>query len=260
MHKKANHLFVLAAVSCAAAVFLCMFSHKTVPGVWQRSEGTLLPMDKLQDRDDLPVEWQQKHPEPVVEITDKIPAAASAPDVERNAVSSVANPAGEGKNVFLQLQYLPLENSFVHSHGSQVNGVALGYFLAQKDVSGFSMAFSHLNNGKKSGVSLSFFDECSESSGLALSMIGRRSRNHGLAVGVLNVSENNRGIQLGLVNHSERMTEDDEKTADGKNAAENFGVQTGLINYSDAAGIQFGLWNTNPNGLIKHFPFFNICL
>ena len=89
MHKKANHLFVLAAVSCAAAVFLCMFSHKTVSGVWQRSEGTLLPMDKLQDRDDLPVEWQQKHPEPVVEITDKIPAAASAPAVDSAYIAGI---------------------------------------------------------------------------------------------------------------------------------------------------------------------------
>ena len=38
----------------------------------------------------------------------------------------------------------------------------------------------------------------------------------------------------------------------------NFGVQAGLVNYSEGKGIQFGLWNTNPNGFLKHFPLINI--
>ena len=70
------------------------------------------------------------------------------------------------------------------------------------------------------------------------------------------MAEHNTGLQLGVINEVkpdaliENNSSPDEQT-DG------FGVQAGLINYSEGKGLQFGLWNTNPNAWIKHFPLIN---
>jgi hypothetical protein len=90
-------------------------------------------------------------------------------------------------------------------------------------------------------------------------LIGGSVVNRGFSMGVWNMTENNQGMQLGLFNREE----DDlllDYSMKPQEKDDRFGVQAGLVNYSDTRGIQFGLWNVNPNSWIKYFPLFNICL
>ena len=116
----------------------------------------------------------------------------------------------------------------------------------------------HLYNDQKTGLSVSLLDVCGKSTGMALFLAGGAKVNNGCLVGLWNVTENNRGLQIGVYNHAaEKAMENFSPGTAGEDSG--FGVQAGIVNYSDSPGIQFGLWNTNPNSWIKHFPLFNIC-
>ncbi len=159
----------------------------------------------------------------------------------------------------LQIQLLPWRSYFVVDKNRPVRGVAMGYFLQQNDIQGVSMALMHASNDRKSGVSLSLVELSGTSSGLAMYLAGGPVKNNGLTVGLWNMAECNNGVQLGLLNQIQENIIADysmkaEKPRDG------FGVQAGVVNYSEGRGVQFGLWNTNPNGWVKHFPLINICL
>ena len=121
------------------------------------------------------------------------------------------------------------------------------------------MAFVHAFNAKKTGFSMSVLEMSGESNGFAMFLAGGMIHNNGCSLGLWNMTENNRGLQLGILNQAGRdiLLEYDMKPVE---ESKKFGVQAGIVNYSDAPGIQFGLWNTNPNSFIRHFPFFNICL
>ena len=158
-----------------------------------------------------------------------------------------------------QLQFLPSNSAYLIDHERPVKGVAMGYFLPQKEINGVSLALIHAYNVKKSGFSMSMLEYSGDSTGLSVFLAGGIRHNRGVSMGVWNMTEHNHGVQLGYVNQEERnlLMEYDMKP-DYKE--KKFGVQAGIVNYSDSPGIQLGLWNTNPNSLIKHFPFFNICL
>jgi len=69
----------------------------------------------------------------------------------------------------------------------------------------------------------------------------------GLQVGGVNVAENRidtcSGVQLGAVNAT---------------GIASFCVQVGVINMVDGgSGVQFGLWNSNPDGFLPYFPILN---
>ena len=136
--------------------------------------------------------------------------------------------------------------------------MALGYYLPQRKVNGVSVALIQAYNVEKSGFSMSLLEYSGISNGFNLFFAGGMQSNRGVSLGVLNMTEINQGFQIGLINQEERnlLVEYDMKPEMDR---KKFGVQAGVINYSDAPGIQFGLWNTNPNSLIKHFPIFNIC-
>lgn len=157
-----------------------------------------------------------------------------------------------------QWQYLPLQNFYINDHQRRVNGLALGYCLTQNEINGVSMALIHAYNKRKSGFSMSFLEYSAISEGMAVFMAGGVQYNNGFALALLNMTEKNQGVQLGMVNLEEKnlLMEYDMKPQESQ---DKFGVQIGVVNYSDAPGIQFGLWNTNPKSLIKHFPLFNIC-
>lgn len=162
------------------------------------------------------------------------------------------------KTVMWQMQFLPFKDYYLNAHEDKVNGVAMGYFLPQREVNGVSVALMHAYNEHKRGVSLSLVEYSGESDGLAMFLAGGMRRNNGFSVALLNMTESNNGLQLGLINQEETnlLFDYDLKP---KEVNERFGVQAGVINYSDAPGIQFGLWNTNPNSWIKHFPLINFC-
>ena len=172
---------------------------------------------------------------------------------ERDSEEKKANESG-----FLQWQFLPSEKSYVTGHDKEINGVALGYYLPQRKVNGVSVALIQAYNVEKSGFSMSLLEYSGISNGFNLFFAGGMQSNRGVSLGVLNMTESNQGFQIGLINQEERnlLVEYDMKPEMDR---KKFGVQAGVINYSDAPGIQFGLWNTNPNSLIKHFPIFNIC-
>ena len=164
----------------------------------------------------------------------------------------------EKKKAAFQWQFLPLDEAYTLSHEYEVNGLALGYYLPQRKINGVSLAFIQAYNVEKSGFSMSFLEYSGISRGFSIFGAGGMQVNRGVSMGLLNMTESNHGVQLGLINQEEKnlLFEYDMKP---EMKREKFGVQAGVINYSDAPGIQFGLWNTNPNSLIKHFPLFNIC-
>lgn len=180
----------------------------------------------------------------------------------------VASPVDDGKMASVlpveikaapwQWQFLPSMSGYLVDHERPVNGVAMGYILPQKEINGFSMALIHAYNAKKNGFSMSLLEYSGNSSGLAIFLAGGVQHNRGVLMGLWNMTEHNHGVQLGLVNQEERnlLMEYDMKP---EYKEKKFGVQAGVYNYSDSPGIQFGLWNTNPNSWIKHFPLFNIC-
>lgn len=178
--------------------------------------------------------------------------------VEKKISGNKKNVSPAPAAVPVQLQFLPSQDSYVNDHNRTVNGFALGYYLPQKEINGVSFALIHAYNEEKRGFSMSFLEYSGVSRGVSVCLAGGAQYNHGFAMGLWNMTESNRGLQLGLVNHEEKdlLFEYDLKPEVDR---KKFGVQAGVINYSDAPGIQFGLWNTNPKSLIKHFPIFNIC-
>ncbi len=178
---------------------------------------------------------------------------------DRWEVRKVEPPKKEQNKGFvpLQIQLLPWQSFFIADKNKPVRGLAMGYLVQQNDIDGVSMALMHSSNARKRGISLSLVELSGESSGLALFLAGGSVGNNGFSIGLWNMAECNRGVQIGIINQ-----EQDDLIADYSlkpKVDKGFGVQAGLINYSDGKGIQFGLWNTNPNSLIKHFPIINFC-
>ena len=167
-------------------------------------------------------------------------------------------PGAEAKNpaMPLQLQLLPWGNTFLIDRDQEVRGLALGYFLHQKNIDGVSVAITQTSGTRKRGVSLSMLELCGESTGLSMFLAGGSVKNQGVALGLWNMAEYNQGLQLGIVNQTRKdiILEYDLKPAD---VNDKFGVQAGVVNYSEGRGIQIGLWNTNPKSFIKHFPLIN---
>ena len=158
----------------------------------------------------------------------------------------------------LQLQLLPWGSSYLIDRDQEVRGLALGYFLHQKNIDGVSVAISQTSGSRKRGVSLSMLELCGESTGLSMFIAGGSVKNQGVALGLWNLAEYNQGLQLGVVNQTRKdsILEYDMKPA---YVNDKFGVQAGVVNYSEGRGIQIGLWNTNPKSFIKHFPLINFC-
>ncbi|MBE6391294.1 MAG: hypothetical protein E7042_03715 [Lentisphaerae bacterium] len=156
----------------------------------------------------------------------------------------------------LQLTGLPFFGGGVFDQNTPVYGMSVGGMVHQKEINGLSVAGIHAFNKKKSGLSFSLLDVCHESRGLSIFAAGGAERNYGVSAGFVNLAEHNNGLQLGLINQEkpDAVIENNFSQAD---PPQGFGVQTGLINYSEGKGLQFGLWNTNPNAWLKHFPLFN---
>ena len=116
----------------------------------------------------------------------------------------------------------------------------------------------HAYNAQKSGLSLSLVELSGVSRGVAICLAGGSVQNKGLALGLWNMTETNHGMQFGVINQEQKDLLVDysmKKQISEKKA----GVQIGVLNYSESPGVQFGLWNSNPNSLLKHFPLINIC-
>lgn len=158
----------------------------------------------------------------------------------------------------LQLQLLPWGNTYLIDRDQEVKGLALGYFLHQREIDGLSVAITQTAGTRKRGVSISMLELCGESTGLSLFLAGGSVKNQGVALALWNLTEYNQGLQLGIVNQTRKdsILEYDLKPAD---VNDKFGVQAGVVNYSEGRGIQIGLWNTNPKSFIKHFPLINFC-
>ena len=144
-------------------------------------------------------------------------------------------------------------------HDTPVYGMSVGGMVHQKEIHGLSVAGIHAFTKRKSGLSFSFMDVCKESRGASFFAAGGAERNYGFAAGFVNLAEHNSGMQLGVVNQvmPDAVIENNYSAPE---KPEGFGVQAGIINYSEGKGLQFGLWNTNTNAWIKHFPFFNFAL
>ncbi len=160
----------------------------------------------------------------------------------------------------LQIQYLPGKNGFLVDRNAPVYGFAVGYALQQNEISGVSLALMHAYNAQKKGLSLSLLELSGTSSGVAINLAGGSVQNKGVALGLWNMTEANHGVQLGLINQEEKnlLVDYSMKKID-QDSEKKFGVQAGVLNYSESPGVQFGLWNSNPNSLLKHFPLINIC-
>ena len=179
---------------------------------------------------------------------------SSRRSVAKTAEKTVVVPQRKKSPEFvpLQIQVLPWHKAFVTDKEKPIRGFGMGYYLQQKEISGFSLAFMHAANQRKSGFSLSVIEFCGESSGLSMFLYGGSVNNNGCSVALWNLAETNNGVQIGVVNQSQQnvLTELDLKSPEKTDV---FGVQAGLVNYSDGRGIQFGLWNTNPNGFLKRW-------
>ena len=156
----------------------------------------------------------------------------------------------------LQLTGLPFLGGGMFSPNTPVYGMSVGGMVHQKEINGLSFAGIHAFTKKKSGVSFSLLDVCHESRGVSFFAAGGAERNYGFSAGFVNLAEHNSGWQLGLINQ-EKPDAVIENNFSQAETPEGFGVQTGLFNYSEGKGLQFGLWNINPNAWLKHFPLFN---
>ena len=134
--------------------------------------------------------------------------------------------------------------------------MSVGGMVHQKEINGVSVAGIHAFTKRKSGLSFSLMDVCEESRGASFFAAGGAERNYGFSAGLVNLAEHNRGVQLGVINQ-EMPDAVIENNFSVPEKPEGFGIQAGIVNYSEGKGLQFGLWNTNPNALIKHFPLFN---
>ena len=141
---------------------------------------------------------------------------------------------------------------------SRVYGISGGSFLfLQRENYGVTTGLvtaGGLNNALSCGIFNSWEENNGISIGLANIVYGRRYCWNTLQIGVFNKANN--GLQIGVFN---QVMPDAviENNFSAPEKPEGFGVQTGIVNYSEGKGLQFGLWNTNPNAWIKHFPLFN---
>ena len=156
----------------------------------------------------------------------------------------------------IQISTVPQLGGGIFKADTPVYGMSVGGMVHQKEINGVSVAGIHAFTKRKSGVSFSLMDVCEESRGASFFAAGGAERNYGFSAGLVNLSEHNRGVQLGLINQ-EMPDAVIENNTSGQVEQEGFGVQAGVVNYSEGKGLQFGLWNTNTNAWIKHFPFFN---
>jgi len=182
--------------------------------------------------------------------------SAVVPQIEK-IMPEAAKPPPSSTPV--QISFFPGASGQLFPSKFSVYGFSAGTVVMQKEIHGLSLAGIHAFNEKKNGISLSLWDACYESNGLSMSVAGGAVRNKGMALGLWNLAEHNEGLQLGLVNQVKRNAIFDSDLRETKKP-EGFGVQTGLINYSEGRGVQFGLWNSNPDGLLPGFPLFNIVL
>lgn len=169
---------------------------------------------------------------------------------------AIQKPIADQSFTPLQLTGLPFLGGGVFKQDTPVYGMSVGGMVHQKEINGLSVAGIHAFTKKKSGLSFSLLDVCHESRGLSIFAAGGAERNYGVSAGLVNLAEHNTGLQLGLINQEmpDAVIENNFSLTE---KPEGFGVQTGLINYSEGKGLQFGLWNTNPNAWLKHFPLFN---
>ncbi len=273
---------ILAGVSVLAALFIGSAAVAPVQDKWEKEPvgveveeklslvekpGVSEPGESLLEEGDVDFDLEIDEADAIAEIelampfddevaeTAVVKPAAADPE-EDNSAKALPPP---DVPVYLQMQYLPTENGYIHPHEKRVNGLAIGYYLPQQEINGVSLALCHMYNRKKQGFSASLLDVCVDSDGAAFFLVGGAVINRGFSMGLWNMTENNQGVQFGLFNQEEDdiLFEYEFKPEPDK---ESFGVQAGLVNYSDARGVQFGLWNINPNSLIPHFPLFNICL
>ena len=253
---------IASAVTLVTAVILLISGPEADRGIWQCRH---LYAEKEARNSPVwistwePVENWEVQPVEVGRCRMDDPVLAGRKDGTLNSSPVLPDNSADRIPAFWQLQYLPWKNSYLYSHDKSINGVALGYYMPQKEINGVSLAMFHLFNTRKSGFSMSLIDLCVDSSGFSMFVAGGAVVNNGCSVGVWNLTENNRGVQIGVFNREVNDLLLEYPLKPEKRAGE-FGVQAGLVNYSDSPGVQFGLWNTNPNSLIKHFPLFNICL
>jgi hypothetical protein len=208
IHKRT--LFLMMVFSSAAAFFLC-FSQR-------------FDFSAAATREEMPI---------------------TAKNIRKSEVKRSAEVKKKSPAVF-QWQFLPLDGSYVTSHDRSVNGLAVGYYIPQKEINGVSMALIHAYNERKNGFSMSFLEYSGISNGVSLFFAGGAQSNRGFAMGLWNMTESNNGFQLGLVNQEEKdlLMEYGMKPKLDRNK---FGVQAGFINFSDTNGFQFGLLNNNNN-------------
>ena len=178
--------------------------------------------------------------------------------LEIRPLDNVAEKSSVGFTPF-QISAAPRLGGGLFKHDTPVYGMSVGGMVHQKEINGLSIAGIHAFTKRKSGLSFSFMDVCKESRGASFFAAGGAERNYGFAAGLVNLAEHNSGVQLGLINQvmPDAVIENNYSTPE---KPEGFGVQAGVINYSEGRGLQFGLWNTNTNAWIKHFPFFNFAL
>jgi len=172
-------------------------------------------------------------------------------------VEAAPGEGGKRDSTALHVQLVPWKGP--DGKCPAVKGVAIGYFLQQKNVDGLSIGVVQSASDRKRAFSMSMVELSGDTSGLLMFLFGGSVRNRGCALGLWNMAEQNNGVQLGGFNQvrKDAIVEyplKPEATEDG------FGVQAGVVNYSEGRGVQIGLWNTNPRSWIKHFPIINFCL
>lgn len=283
MNRKAGKIYLVAMISIITAVLIAVsasfsepmeeWSREDVPaaepftGIGQEEPAAVMvkspavkkTVSLLHNGGDMEFELNGDDSEEIAEVELMMPFDSAGEAAAEYAAAGEVRGLSDNVPVYLQLQYLPDGDAYIYSHEKKVNGLALGYYLPQQEISGVSLALCHMYNMKKSGLSLSLLDMCADSNGVTFFLVGGSVVNRGVSMGLWNMTENNKGMQLGLFNREEEdlLLDYDLKPQERDDS---FGVQAGLVNYSDTRGIQFGLWNVNPNSWIKYFPVFNICL
>lgn len=182
--------------------------------------------------------------------------ATFSPEAQKYTSRQINAPVIKSDFTPLQLTGVPFLGGGLFKPDTPVYGMSVGGMVHQKEINGLSIAGIHAFTKKKSGVSLSLMDVCNESRGLSLFAAGGAEKNYGVAAGLVNLAEHNNGLQIGVFNQvmPDAVIENNFSKPE---KPEGFGIQTGIVNYSEGKGLQFGLWNTNPNAWIKHFPLFN---
>ncbi len=258
MKYKNIQVIIMAILSASAVVLLCGVAEFSGYETWQKTVDVPVVKVAVADIPVLPsippVEIAlSESPAEVPPVEPDLPVLPGADDVAEE-FTVVDEP------VYFQLQYLPTRHGYVFGHERKVLGLALGYYLPQNEICGVSLALMHMYNMRKYGLSFSLLEMSGEIGGVTFFLAGGAVSNYGLTVGLLNMSENNHGLQIGLVNMNEQnLLLDYPQKPRGEEEESSFGIQAGLINFSDAPGIQFGLWNINSNGWLKHFPLINFC-